>query len=77
MQHKLYDKALESGQLSPGVAAAREISVLTGHRIERAEIGSPGEFESMQDDELERVLIERLGALGLSIEVLPENDTQH
>jgi hypothetical protein len=77
MQDKLYDKALESGQLSPGVAAAREISVLTGHRIERAEIGSPGEFESMQDDELERVLIERLGALGLSIEVLPENDTQH
>jgi hypothetical protein len=60
------------------VAAAREISVLTGHRIERSEVGAPGEFESMQDDELERVLIERLGALGFSLSPIAEDgDTQH
>ena len=45
--------------------------------LERAEIGSPGQFDAMSDDELERVLIERLGALGLSVEALPERDTQH
>jgi hypothetical protein len=50
--------------------------VLTGHRVEKAEIGSPGEFESLSDDELERVLVQRLGALGLRVEVLPESDTQ-
>jgi len=78
MQRKLYDKAYDTGQLSPGVAAAREISVLTGHRIERSEVGGPGEFEAMQDDELERVLIERLGALGLRISPIAEDgETQH
>ena len=42
------------------------------------EIGSPGEFEAMQDDELERVLIERLGALGLSLSPIAEDgETQH
>jgi hypothetical protein len=45
MQRKLYDRALDSGQLSAGVAAGKEISVLTGHRVERAEIGAPGEFD--------------------------------
>jgi len=78
MQQKLYDKAYDTGQLSPGVAAAREISVLTGHRIERSEVGAPGEFESMQDDELERVLIERLGALGFALSPIAEDgETQH
>jgi len=78
MQQKLYDKAYDTGQLSAGVAAGREISVLTGHRIERSEVGGPGEFEAMQDDELERVLIERLGALGFSLTPIAEDgETQH
>jgi hypothetical protein len=55
----------------------KEISILTGHRVERAEIGSPGEFDAMQDDELERVLIERLGALGLSLSIAEDGETQH
>jgi hypothetical protein len=57
--------------------AIKEISVLTGHRIERSEVGEPGDFDHLNDDELERLLVERLGALGLSVEVLPESDTQH
>jgi len=70
--------AYKSGQYSPAVAALREKAVLSGHRIEKSEVGVPGEFESMQDDELERVLIERLGALGLSISPIAEDgETQH
>lgn len=34
-------------------------------RIERSEIGAPGEFDAFSDDELERMLVERLNALGL------------
>jgi hypothetical protein len=33
--------------------------VLGGKWIERAEVGSPGEFETMTDEELERALMER------------------
>jgi hypothetical protein len=28
---------------------------VTGHRVERREVGAPSEFENMTDDELERV----------------------
>jgi hypothetical protein len=51
---EIYRRALESGQLSAGVSAVKEISVLTGHRVERREVGAPGEFENMTDEELER-----------------------
>jgi hypothetical protein len=46
----------------PAVAAI----VLSGQRIERKEIGAPGEFDALTDDELERAVIERLSALGLN-----------
>jgi hypothetical protein len=59
MQRKLYDLAYESKQLSAGVSAAKEISILTGHRIEKSEIGGPGEFDHFTDEELDRTLIER------------------
>jgi hypothetical protein len=38
-----------------------------GHRIERREIGTPGEFDHLSDDELERALIERMEQLGYRI----------
>jgi phage terminase small subunit len=59
-------RALENGQLSAAVTAIKEKGILSGKRIERAEIGTPGEFETMTDDELERALMERLERLGLS-----------
>jgi hypothetical protein len=78
MQRKLYDRALDSGQLSAGVAAGKEISVLTGHRVERAEIGAPGEFDAMQDDELERLLVQHLGELGFSLSpIVEDGETEH
>jgi hypothetical protein len=56
-------KGARSGQLSAAVAAGKEIGIYTGHRIERSEVGLPGEFESMQDDELERMVAERFHRL--------------
>ena len=65
MQQKLYDRAYENNQLSAGVSAAKEISILTGHRVERAEIGAPGEFDHLTAAELRALVIERLARLGL------------
>ena len=67
--------AMESGQLSAAVAAIKEKGVLTGKRIERSELGAPGEFEALSDDELERALAERLSALGLAPDA--GSDTRH
>jgi hypothetical protein len=39
---------------------------LSGQRIERREVGTPGAFDAMTDDELERALIERINASGLT-----------
>ena len=39
------------------------MSILTGDRVDRAEIGGPGEFDHIQDDALERTLIERFTGL--------------
>jgi hypothetical protein len=43
---EIYKRALESGQLSAGVSAVKEISVLTGKRVERSEVGAPGEYDA-------------------------------
>jgi hypothetical protein len=51
---------LESKQLNAANAAIKEKSILSGHRIERSEIGQPGEFENLSDDELKHLLLERL-----------------
>jgi hypothetical protein len=43
---------MESKQFSAAIAAIREMGVLSGQLIERREIGAPGEFEALTDDEL-------------------------
>ena len=64
---------MESGQLNAANTAIKNKSVLTGQWIERKEIGAPGEFDHLTDDELERAVRERLVALGF----LPESDARH
>jgi phage terminase small subunit len=59
-------RAMESHQYSAAVAAIREMSVLSGMRIERREIGPAGEFDHLSDEELERAIVGRFRALGLS-----------
>jgi hypothetical protein len=68
---EIYKRALESGQLSAGISAVKEISVLTGKRVERSEVGGPGEYDAMTDDELERQIMERVARFERG------SDTQH
>lgn len=39
--------------------AIKEKGVLSGVRVERSEIGQPGEFDHLSDDELERMVVEQ------------------
>jgi hypothetical protein len=43
---------MASGQLSAAVAAIKVKGVLSGKWIERAEVGAPGEFETMRTKSL-------------------------
>ena len=54
---------MEGKQYSASVGATKEMSILTGHRIEKTEIGSPGEFEAMEDAELLASIRERFARL--------------
>jgi hypothetical protein len=62
---KVFQRAMEIGQLSAANTAIKGKGILSGKWIERAEIGGPGEYETMTDDELERQIMERLARLGL------------
>jgi hypothetical protein len=44
----------------------KEMGVLSGQRVERKEVGPPGAFDELSDDQLERALRERISALGLT-----------
>jgi hypothetical protein len=73
----VYERALDSGQYPAATNANKEISILTGHRVERAEIGGPGEFDHLNDDELERELTERLAELGFALSPAEDGETHH
>jgi hypothetical protein len=60
-------QAMANGRESAAVSATKEKSILTGHRIERAEIGQPGEFDNLTDHEVERWLVEHLAELGWAL----------
>jgi phage terminase small subunit len=59
----VYQRAYETGQYSAANGAIKEMGVLSGVRIERAEIGGPGEFDHLSDDELWRLVVERFEQL--------------
>ncbi|MGB8633490.1 MAG: hypothetical protein WCD69_29635 [Xanthobacteraceae bacterium] len=59
--------------MSAAVAAIKEKGVLSGQRIERKEVGAPGEADAQTDNELERALADRLARLGFA----PESETQY
>jgi phage terminase small subunit len=63
---KVFQRAMEINQLSAANTAIKGKAILSGKWIERAEIGAPGEYETMTDDELERQIMERLARLGLT-----------
>jgi hypothetical protein len=51
--------AMDSHQHAVANTAIKEKGVLSGVRIEKSEVGAPGEFDHIQDDDVERRLIER------------------
>ena len=51
---EIRELAIEHRQLSAGVAAIKEMGILTGLRIDRREVGAPGDFDRMSDEELKR-----------------------
>ena len=60
---EVYRAACNSHQYSAAIGAIREKGVLSGKRIERAEIGGPGEFDHLSDAELMASLRERFARL--------------
>jgi hypothetical protein len=48
----------------PAVSALKEKGILSGRRIERTEIGGPGDFDHLTDEELERDIRQRIAELG-------------
>jgi hypothetical protein len=69
--------AMKSGQYSAASAAVKIKSVLSGHWIERAEIGAPGAYESLSDEELERQLTERIARFERGGAQNDADETQH
>lgn len=57
-------KAHELGQVRAAVSAADSLGKLHGFMIDRKEVGGPGDFVTMGDDELDRFIAERAGGSG-------------
>jgi hypothetical protein len=53
--------------------ALKELGILSGKRIERAERGEPGEFDRMTDSELKEAVAKAAEELGF----VPKKETQH
>jgi phage terminase small subunit len=71
-------QAMKNGREGNANNAIKGKAVLSGHWVERKEIGAPGEFEALQDDELERLLVQRLGELGFSLApIVEDGETEH
>jgi phage terminase small subunit len=69
--------ALANRQAAAAVAATREKGVLAGKRVERSEHGKPGDFDRMDDDELEAFITAGQNPVGASItgETAPHHQT--
>jgi hypothetical protein len=52
-------EAMKSRQLAAANTAIKQKGVLGGVWIEKSEVGSPGEFDHLGDEELDRMLLER------------------
>jgi len=55
-----YTKAMESNNLAAANVAADKLARLDGHMIERKEIGGPGDFASLSDEQLIELIAEPL-----------------
>lgn len=58
MQRKFVDRAYSSNQCAAGNGAVKNLAILSGKWVERTEVGGPGEFDHLSDDELKREVVE-------------------
>jgi hypothetical protein len=56
------EMAVERGQASAAVAATMGKAKITGQIVDRAEVGQPGDFSTMSDEELLESLVEKMAA---------------
>ena len=56
--------AMDRGQCGAANGAIKEKGVLSGVRVARSEIGGPGEFDHMSDEELRQSIIDEARELG-------------
>jgi len=56
-------EALRRGQTSAAVAAIMGKAKITGQIVERAEVGQPGEFASMTEDDLREFIVRNAGSI--------------
>jgi hypothetical protein len=54
---------MDSHQYAAANTAIKQKGVLGGAWIEKSEIGAPGEFDHISDDDVERAIIERFTRL--------------
>lgn len=83
----LIEEAEEARQLamatdnpSAAVQAIREKGVLSGKRVQRTEIGAPGEFDHLSDEELFALFQEGAAEIGIQISggrLIDGGDTEH
>src|SRR6516225_8842226 len=67
--------AMERGQMAAPVSALKEKGILSGKRIERSEVGLPGEFDHMSDEELRQSIIDQARELGFIM--VESSEPQH
>jgi hypothetical protein len=67
--------AYDSRQFGACVSALKEEGVLSGHRIERSEVGLPGEFDHLSDQELRDEIVREVRELGLIL--VESSERQH
>jgi hypothetical protein len=63
---KVLQRAMKVNQLGAANTAIKGKAILSGKWIERQEVGSPGEYDALSDEELERQIMERVARLGLT-----------
>jgi hypothetical protein len=61
---KVLQRAMAIDQLGAANTAIKGKGILSGKWVERAEIGAPGEYDALSDEELERQIMERMARLG-------------
>ena len=67
--------AMDRGQCGAANGAIKEKGVLSGVRIERSEVGLPGEFDHMSDEELRQSIIDQARELGFIM--VESSEPQH